>query len=134
MIPQGEDNLHTLLKNLNPILNDGAYVFVTSQDPLSIDRSEVICEFAETEGTTFVIKKEAADQMDLSYDFVASWITLKVHSSLHAVGLTARFSECLTQQNISANVIAGYYHDHIFVDINDAEKALAALQSLSKSK
>lgn len=53
--------------------------------------------------------------MSLKYDFVASWISLQVHSELGAVGLTAAFSEALTQAGVSCNVLAGFYHDHILV-------------------
>jgi len=59
-------------------------------------------------------------------------ITLTVHSSLEAVGLTAAFATELTRHGISANVVAGYYHDHIFVGAGDAERAVAALQGLSE--
>lgn len=58
-------------------------------------------------------------------------ITLTVHSSLDAVGLTAAFATELTRHGISANVVAGYYHDHIFVAEKDAERAVAALEALS---
>jgi hypothetical protein len=58
-------------------------------------------------------------------------ITLKVHSSLEAVGLTAAFSRALTEAGISANVVAAYYHDHIFVPATDAERAIEALRQLS---
>jgi uncharacterized protein len=62
---------------------------------------------------------------------VAAWITLTVHSALEAVGLTAAFSKALADVNISCNVVAGYYHDHIFVPQQDAEKAMAVLESLA---
>jgi hypothetical protein len=29
-------------------------------------------------------------------------------------------------------VVAGYYHDHIFVDIKDSDKAIEVLKLLSK--
>jgi hypothetical protein len=59
-------------------------------------------------------------------------ITLSVHSSLEAVGLTAAFAAALTAEGISANVVAGYHHDHIFVPERDAERALETLRALSR--
>ena len=40
----------------------------------------------------------------------------------------------LTEKNISANVIAAYYHDHIFVPKEKAEQALNAILELQKIK
>ncbi len=123
-------NLSTLIKKMSPTLHDGRYVFVTVQDIALIDRSLTLGEFKEKEGTTVILAKEEADKLSLQYDYVAAWITLEVHSSLHAVGLTAAFSSALAEHTISCNVVAGYYHDHIFVDVKDAEKALAVLTNL----
>ena len=54
------------------------------------------------------------------------------HSSLEATGLTATFATALAKGNISCNVVAAYYHDHIFVAKKDAERAMEALKKLSK--
>nr|WP_229854702.1 ACT domain-containing protein [Thalassotalea marina] len=54
-----------------------------------------------------------------------------MHSSLHAVGLTAAIANKLKEHNISANVIAGFYHDHIFVPTVDAINALTALNEFN---
>ncbi|WP_103072548.1 ACT domain-containing protein [Aquimarina sediminis] len=129
----GETNISTLIKDMTPVLNSGEYVFATLKDISKIDRNDTICEFKEKEGTTIVIKKEKADELGLTYDYISSWITLMIHSSLEAVGLTALFSTTLAQHNISCNVIAGYYHDHIFVDCKDANKAIKVLNELSKN-
>nr|WP_297760662.1 ACT domain-containing protein [uncultured Muriicola sp.] len=59
-------------------------------------------------------------------------MTLTVHSSLEAVGLTAAFSSALSEQGISCNVVAAFFHDHIFVDKKDAEKAMEILNKFSQ--
>ena len=87
--------------------------------------------FKETEGKTLILRKNYADTLSINYTFIASWITLSIHSSLEAVGFTAAFSNALAKENISCNVVAAYYHDDIFVNSQDLEKALEVLNSLS---
>lgn len=117
---------------MQPILNAGDYVFCLVNEISWVDLADVLLFFKEEEGYTIILKKHIADRLQLKYTFVASWITLTVHSSLSAVGLTAAFSQALTEAKISCNVIAGYYHDHIFVDKKDADKAMAVLNRLSQ--
>ena len=127
----GEKDLDKLLKNMRPILNAGDYVFCSVQGKVPIDPREIILQFKEQEGTTLIIKKEAADLLNLDYNFIASWITLTVHSSLEAVGLTAVFSKALSDAVISCNVVAAFFHDHIFVNRDDSGKAMDILSKFS---
>ena len=131
---KGESNLEILLKNMNPILNIGEYVFCTTKKFNHVNKDCIINLFKEKEGYTLILKKEDADIYGFSYSSVMAWITLKVHSSLEAVGLTAAFSKQLADNMISCNVIAGYYHDHIFIPIQKAEEALNLLDDLKNSK
>lgn len=128
---RGEQDLNKLLKTMKPKHNIGDYVFCIVNDLSSINIEEPILIFKEKEGNTIIIKKELADNLKLDYSFVAAWITLTVHSSLAAVGLTAAFSSALAKEGISCNVVAAFYHDHIFVDKKDAEKTIEILQRLS---
>ncbi|RDV16021.1 ACT domain-containing protein [Pontibacter diazotrophicus] len=129
MDANGEKNLTILLQQLEPELNDGEYVFCTLQENSTIYLTQVLFSFKEKEGLTVVLPREAADKAALPYSFVSSWITLKVHSSLEAVGLTAAFSTALAKAGISCNVVAAFYHDHIFVPAKDAKKAMQVLKS-----
>lgn len=127
----GETDLSILLRTLKPTLNEGAYVFCVVDHPATVDTEHIISLFKEQEGYTLILRKEVADQLQLHYSFVAAWITLKVHSSLQAVGLTAAFSAALSNESISCNVVAAFYHDHIFVAEEDAQKAMEVLHKLS---
>ncbi|QCX02193.1 ACT domain-containing protein [Aggregatimonas sangjinii] len=128
----GETDIFKLIKGMTPRLHSGIYVFCSVKSLQGIDREQTICEFKEREGTTIIIEKHKADELQLSYDYSAAWITLEIHSSLEAVGLTAIISNELAQNNISCNIVAGYFHDHLFLAKNDAEKGMNVLRKLVK--
>ncbi len=127
--------LDVLLKNMRPHLSDEEYVFCTISllNLDSVINLNPICTFKEDEGLTVVLEKMSALKANLQFNEVFKKITLQVHSSLEAVGLTAAVSTALANENISANVIAAYYHDHIFVPTSKSNIALNVLKSLSKS-
>lgn len=128
----GERSLDKLLASLSPVLIDGEFVFLTFADARYGDRAELdpVAAVSENEGLTLVVPRSKADEHGLEYESVFRRITLTVHSSLDAVGLTAAFASKLTEHGISANVVAGYFHDHIFVPCDEAEKAISALAEL----
>ena len=126
----GETELNILLRSMKPVLNPGDYVFCNVKDLQALDLKNIVMLFAEAEGYTVILEKQLADALALLYHDVVSWITLTVHSSLSAVGLTAAFSGALSAQHISCNVVAAYYHDHIFVPVKDAETAMKILNGL----
>jgi hypothetical protein len=127
----GETNLTQLLRIMRPTLNEGEYVFCIVPEDQKVDPAVIIGSFKEKEGLTIILSKDEADKFNLPYTYIASWLTLTVHSSLEAVGLTAAFSAELAKNSISCNVVAAYYHDHIFVAKDDAIKAIAVLQQLA---
>ena len=127
----GETALATLLRSMSPQLNDGDYVFCTLPDHRIPAGCEAIGSFREQEGLTVILERAQAVRLGLGFDYVAAWITLNVHSALQAVGLTAAFSGALGQAGISCNVMAGYYHDHLFVGLEDAGRAMDVLQQLT---
>jgi len=128
----GEKDLDKLLKTMKPKHNLGDYVFCTVKEIPSNSSSDIIMLFKEEEGHTIILQKETADKLQLPYSFIATWITLTVHSSLEAVGLTAAFSNALANAGISCNVVAAFYHDHIFIDKKDAVKAMEILNGFSQ--
>ena len=126
----GEKDLQSLLATMQPVLRPGEYVYVLWPHgrPLVAGIEAAV---REAEGLTVVLPRDEADVLGLHYDFVASWITLQVHSSLEAVGLTAAVGAALTAAKISCNVLAGFHHDHLLVPVADAPRAMAVLVELA---
>ncbi|HEX8658726.1 MAG TPA: ACT domain-containing protein [Hymenobacter sp.] len=127
----GETNLPRLLATMQPVLNPGEYVFCTTNAEVSVPAEAVLGSFREPEGLTLIMARETADAHRLPYGALMAWLTLTLHSALEAVGLTAAVAAALTRANISCNVVAAYYHDHLFVAQADAERALQVLRALS---
>lgn len=130
----GETNLKKILASLAPALSTEEFVFCSFQQARYGERSELqpIVAVVEGEGLTLVIPRANADAGGIGYESVFRCITLHVHSSLDAVGLTAAFATKLTEYGISANVVAGFYHDHIFIQAEQAENAIAAINELTR--
>ncbi|WP_318527876.1 ACT domain-containing protein [Fluctibacter corallii] len=130
----GETNLETLLGTMRPILAKDIFAFCTiPKDKVTADILKVCTGmFIEQEGTTLILEQSIALSKGLTFSGEFACITLTVHSSLEAVGLTAAVSSCLADIGISANVVAAYYHDHVFVPYEKAALAVEALNALSQ--
>ncbi len=127
-----EEDLDKLLALLNPSLLAGDFVFCTIESAQYGDFADLqpIASYQEEEGLSLLLAKGAADTAGLAYESVFSCISLMVHSSLNAVGLTAVVSAGLAAHGISANMIAAYYHDHVYVPKDKAQLALQVLAEL----
>jgi uncharacterized protein len=86
--------------------------------------------FREQEGWTSIVQETAALRAGLEGSFRCRLVTLKVHSSLEAVGLLAAVTTALGAAGISVNAVSAFYHDHLFVAPEHAEKACAILREL----
>lgn len=126
-------NLADLLGSMEPVLNDGVYVFASVAPEFDTGALDPIATFREAEGLTLIVEERQARDAGLPILFRAAWLTLRVHSDLEAVGLTAAFAAALTRANISCNVVAAAYHDHIFVPVESAQAALSVLQALQSA-
>jgi len=125
-------DLNHLLRTLDPLLHEGVYAFASLPAGTDLRGLEPLATFREDEGLTVVLREETALAHQVPILFRAAWITLRVHSDLQAVGLTAAFSQALAGACISCNVIAGARHDHLFVPVDEAERAMAVLRDLQR--
>jgi uncharacterized protein len=127
----GETNLETLLKNMEPV-KGGEYAFCTTDEKI-LRKLEIrpLATFQEQEALTVIIPRSEADRLQLPYSYIGTQITLKVHSSLNAVGFLARIAARLASAGISLNAFSPVYHDHIFVRPEDADRAMKLLAELS---
>jgi uncharacterized protein len=129
---RGERNLERLLASLEPAQRPGTFVFAVVEDAAALEAVVPEATVREEEGLTVVLRREEADRLGIAYDHVAAWITLRVHSALDAVGLTAAVSTALADAGLSCNVIAGYHHDHLLVPADRAQEAVTVLAGMSR--
>ncbi|MFT4676925.1 MAG: hypothetical protein ACJAX5_001087 [Patiriisocius sp.] len=129
---KGEENLQRLILTMKPELVSGAFAFfcVSEADLARFSSADIKVMVREAEGITVVLACDVAARYELAVTNRFACITLQVHSSLDAVGLTAVVASQLAMSGISANVVAGYYHDHIYVAEADGPQAIELLASL----
>ena len=115
----GETDLARLLEGLRPILDPVEYGFESVAEPPAL-------------GDAFALIREAEGVTVIRPGVGWARITLTIHSSLTAVGLTAAVSAALTTEDIPANIVAAAHHDHIFVPWGRRVDALAILSRLGE--
>lgn len=127
----GVVDLGQLIQQMSPVLDPEAYVFCcVPGGAAEYADLEPVGTFIEAEGLTLILTAAAATRAQLPFEGTYQRITLTVHSSLEAVGLTAVVATALADAGISANVVAAYYHDHVFVQSQLAEQAISTLHAL----
>lgn len=124
-----ETDLARMLRALDPVIAHPEVVVVEADGAVALPALAMV---HEPEGTTLVLRRDEADAAGYRYDAVFSWITLRVHSSLEAVGLTAAFSTALAAHGIGCNVLAASRHDHLLVPVDRAMEAIEVLRSLGQ--
>lgn len=128
----GETDLDRLLTALQPRLMPGEFVFCSLHGDDAAAELVPLATFREEEGLSVLLERGQAEQRKLPCSSVFRGITLTVHSSLDAVGLTAVVASRLADEGIPANVIAACFHDHVFVPASMANRALDCLQELQR--
>ena len=132
----GELSLSALLRSLQPTIRPDIYVWATlptttlSTLPASLLVSAVFT-FAESEGLTVILPEQVATANNLAYTYRSRQITLGIHSSLEAVGFMAAISTRLAKEGFSANPVSAYYHDHLFVKAEEADRVLDLLRAMA---
>lgn len=125
----GEDDLARMLASLDVEQRPGTFTFVHGEWPGLRAVAQAVIE--EAEGPTMVVEIGEAVAVGAPVEFVASWLTLTVWSSLESTGLTSAVSTALAAEGIACNTIAGYYHDHLLVPADRTDDAVRVLRELS---
>ena len=120
---EGETDLKRMLAALAPAVDARRFSFVLAAG--AVLDSNAFALIREDEATTLV-------RVDPDGDWAR--ITLRIHSSLSSVGLTAAVATSLADRGIPANVIAASFHDHLFVPWARRDQALGALHALSRGQ
>ena len=131
----GETSLRSMLRDLKPKPLPEVFTFAFSAETIVCEKfiNEALAVFREPSGVSLVLPLSIAKRFGLQYQGEFSCIILGIHSSLMAVGLTATVSTALAKQGISANFVASFHHDALFLPIDRVEDAIKVLRTLECS-
>ncbi|MEO0402056.1 MAG: ACT domain-containing protein [Pseudomonadota bacterium] len=120
-----------MIAAMTPVLTPDIWVYCSeaNADTASALSGSAFALVQEDEGATLILPFDTAQKAGYDVSVPMSRITLNVYSDLEGVGLTAAVARALTDEGISCNVVAAYHHDHVFVPIHDAARALEALEA-----
>jgi hypothetical protein len=128
----GESNLKSLLRDMQPLVVPGEYVFCSIQESRLEDLETPLLIFRESEGPTVIVPKSVAEQNHLNFESTWGLISLSIHSDLTAIGFLAAITNHLAKAGISVNVISAFYHDHLFVPYERVDEVVFLLSTLSE--
>jgi hypothetical protein len=129
----GESDLETLLGAMQPRLHDDEFVFCFLAEDMPVPAAVTPwMTFREDEGLTLIVERGMAEAAGLTSAFACRMITLRVHSSLDAIGFLAAITTRLAAAGISVNPVSAFHHDHLFVPADRAEAALAILHDMAR--
>lgn len=122
----GETDLQRLLSGLAPVLVERPRAIRTQAMHVPIP-DDAGMYFREDEGVTVILEVD-----ETAGEPLWAQITLRIHSSLEAVGMLAAIANALAARGIACNAVSAYYHDHLFVPWARRDDAIQALRELSK--
>lgn len=125
-----------MIAGMAPVADGATWHFCTTADAELAARARptALASFAEAEGMSLILTEAEASALGFATDLPMARITLMVHSALDGVGLTAAVATALAEEGIPCNMVAGYHHDHVFVPVAQAERALEVLRRLARGE
>jgi hypothetical protein len=129
----GITDLQQTLSSLKVVCDDIEYGFASIADSSSIEPEKVLATFQENDRLAIIAPKAYLDSLSIENEGPYAKLTIDVHTSLELVGLTAVMATKLAEHGISANVVAAFYHDHVFVQYGSRDKAIQLLEDLKNN-
>lgn len=123
-----------MIAGMDPVLDEGPWIFASlDADRAGSLQTGAFAVIREEEGTTLILPMDAARAAGADISLPMARITLRVHSALDGVGLTAAVAAALADRGIPCNMVAGFHHDHAFVPSTRADEAMATLRARAAS-
>ncbi|MDA0222989.1 MAG: ACT domain-containing protein [Rhodobacterales bacterium] len=124
---------NAMIAGMSPVRRDGVFHFCSMPEAVNPEVLAIaIGTFREDEGLSLILPETAALEQGVTTNQPMACITLNVFSALDGVGLTAAVAQVLADAGIPCNMVAAFHHDHAFVPIAMADKAVALLINLAR--